>query len=828
MAESFNHGYAGGMRKPRKYNIENTNIAMLGTDLEKAVRQQAAETEKAWQQVNTKKPTLMVWRIEQFKVVAVDKEDYGTFYDGDSYIILHSYFKDGQGALVYDIHFWIGSQSSQDEYGTAAYKTVELDDFLGGKACQYREVQDHESRRFKSIFRSIIVMEGGVKSGFRHVKPREYRNRLLHIKGKLNTIAMEVAISCDSLNAGDSFVFDAGLNLYVWHGKNAGIMEKTKAANLAQALDDSRGGMAVRHVFDQDDRDHDFFKAMGVEKGAIKDKDEGGSDAQVTIGEKRLLRLSDSGGSLQMNEVAKGDDIRRDMLNTKDVFILDDGYEIMVWVGLEASMEERRQALNRAAEYLKSNGKPMTTPISKIYEGGENELFEAAFEVGVRSGGDAEAIANASRSKAVASSATAGYKGSGGPGTVVDMDALYNQNGVDPAQWGGRGKAPSLYALELQAKKAGAYSPTSGWVSGHTQRERQLKQARIAELEQHYAANRKARSESGDTSFASVKPFINFDPKADAMKVRKAIKGLGTNEKVLIQIFSRRTIDQRAAISGAYFANFDRDLEADLRSDTGGNFRTALLALIMNESERLAYFVYKSMKGWGTEENLLIDILCTRESDEIVKIHEAYHARYPDRDLEKDITADTSGDFRRVLMAILKCNRAPVQSEVDAEAARADAEILYKAGEKKWFGTDESKFIEILSERSFPQIKAIVDAYEGMSKRSLRGALKSELSGDFKNACLAIVDYACDPSFYVCRRLYQTMKGWGTSDWALINFIVDHCERDMDLIKERYPGVVSEISSDGKPRFLGEMIRGDTGGNYRKLLLALIGEGTVA
>ena len=43
----------------------------------------------------------------------------------------------------------------KDEYGTAAYKTVELDTYLDDKAVQHREVQAHESDVFKSYFPTV-------------------------------------------------------------------------------------------------------------------------------------------------------------------------------------------------------------------------------------------------------------------------------------------------------------------------------------------------------------------------------------------------------------------------------------------------------------------------------------------------------------------------------------------------------------------------------------------------------------------------------------------------------------------------------------------------
>jgi gelsolin len=112
--------------------------------LEKHVREAAGDKEKAWTGAGTA-VGLQAWRIEKFAVVEWPKNKLGSFYDGDSYIVLNvrilciflhfsfisvqTYKKTPDAeSLSYDLHFWLGENTTQDEAGTAAYKTVELDD----------------------------------------------------------------------------------------------------------------------------------------------------------------------------------------------------------------------------------------------------------------------------------------------------------------------------------------------------------------------------------------------------------------------------------------------------------------------------------------------------------------------------------------------------------------------------------------------------------------------------------------------------------------------------------------------------------------------------
>jgi gelsolin len=363
------------MLKPRKFDIEDSNIANLGSDLEKKVRHAAAEGENAWK-VAGQKLGLQIWRIEKFQVKEWPEEHYGKFYTGDSYIVLRTYKKTPDSEkFSYDVHFWIGSKSTQDEYGTAAYKTVELDDYLNGDPVQHREIQGSESDLFLSYFKKVEFLEGGVDSGFKHVEPKDYHARLLHVKGKKNVVVREVPLKIESLNSGDVFVLDHGLDVYQMNGKECGAMERAKAAELTASIKGERGNCKLFVFEEADERDagaQKFWEYLGGRKPIAA-----ATPDTPQKQEKRLFRLSDETGKMQMVEV-KNFTIKS--LDTKDAFILDNGIEIFVWVGKGASKDERSKGLAYATDYLFKNNRPKTMPISRIIEGAENDPFTRSFD----------------------------------------------------------------------------------------------------------------------------------------------------------------------------------------------------------------------------------------------------------------------------------------------------------------------------------------------------------------------------------------------------------------------------------------------------------------
>lgn len=213
------------------------------------------------------------------------------------------------------------------------------------------------------------------------------------------------------------------------------------------------------------------------------------------------------------------------------------------------------------------------------------------------------------------------------------------------------------------------------------------------------------------------------------------MKGFGTDEEEIIKILTARTNAQRQQIKAQFEIELGRDLIKDLKSELSGKFEDVILALMTTPVEYLCKQLHNAMAGMGTDEETLVEILCTKTNEEMQEIVATYEAVY-DRPLAEQMCSETSGFFRRMLTLIVTGVRDPTGT-IDAIKAHEDAEALYAAGEAK-LGTDEAVFNRIMSHNSFAQLRLIFDEYKELSGQTIEQAIKHEMSGALHDAMIAI------------------------------------------------------------------------------------------
>jgi len=385
-------------------DLEDSNIAGIGSEENRDLRAEAAATEIQFKKAGTK-VGVEVWRVENkrtksdtpdFGVRRWDKSMYGSFFAGDAYIVLNTYYRKdpvtgrNTDALAWDVHFWLGKECTQDERGVAAYKTVELDDLLRDGAVQHRETQFHESKMFQSYFKELVYLDGGIASGFRAVKPREYEPRLFLVRSSNKTTrAFQIPVAASNLNHGDVFVLDAGRKVYRYTGNQSTFFERNKSGLLQSNIVSGRNGKAKKGVVDDE-----FWAILGGSEEDVKEANDediflpdsvreaeeavnGSFDEALT----KLYRISDDSGAVTFTLEAEGGRVPYKSLDPNDVFVLHTNIGLWVWLGSKASRAEKSQAMKIADEYIASEGLPDSLPVNAIREetAVTNHLFTSLF-----------------------------------------------------------------------------------------------------------------------------------------------------------------------------------------------------------------------------------------------------------------------------------------------------------------------------------------------------------------------------------------------------------------------------------------------------------------
>ncbi|KAM3828114.1 annexin A2 isoform 3-T4 [Vipera latastei] len=315
------------------------------------------------------------------------------------------------------------------------------------------------------------------------------------------------------------------------------------------------------------------------------------------------------------------------------------------------------------------------------------------------------------------------------------------------------------------------------------------------------------------SAYATVKAYGNFDADRDALTLETAIKAKGVDEVTIVNLLTNRSNEQRQDIAFAYQRRTKKELSAALKSALSGHLETVILGLLKTPAQYDASELKAAMKGLGTDEDTLVEIICSRTNQELAVINKVYKEMYK-TELEKDIISDTSGDFRKLMVALAKGRRNEDCSVVDFELIDQDARDLYDAGVKRK-GTDVPKWINIMTERSIPHLQKVFERYKSYSPYDMLESIKKEVKGDLEVAFVNLVQCIQNKQLYFADRLYDSMKGKGTRDKVLIRTMVSRAEVDMLKIKSEFK------RKYGKSLYY--VIQQDTKGDYQRALLNLCG-----
>ena len=289
------------------------------------------------------------------------------------------------------------------------------------------------------------------------------------------------------------------------------------------------------------------------------------------------------------------------------------------------------------------------------------------------------------------------------------------------------------------------------------------------------------------------------------------MKGLGTDEKAIIQIIANRTNRERLAMIDSFKKQFNRDLIKDLKSELHGKFEDATLALFQDPITFDAWSLRKAMKGAGTNEDTLIEILATRSNNDINLIKKKYLELYG-KSLEQDLSSELSGDLKTVMLTLSSAFRSQ-NPNPSQEECRVKAERLYQAGEKR-LGTNEKVFYEVLTQSSPAELALIDRIYMQTHNHGLLTAIDKEFHmGNMKKLLRTIVYSSINPSEYFATRVHYAVKGMGTKDTLLIRILVTRDEIDMPQIKEAYKRLYNKD--------MVKAVESDTSGDYKRLLVEL-------
>jgi hypothetical protein len=208
----------------------------------------------------------------------------------------------------------------------------------------------------------LTYLDGGADTGFRHVEASKDEPHLYKVKGTQKGMSLkQVPLSRSSLNQGDAFILYASPSMvWAWHGETANPNEKAKAMSHGEKMC-TMGTVTAIEPTDAEGDNAEFWAYLG--DGEIQPAEAG--DKEVKNFAPVLFRIKDNGDGVPIapEKMAEAHPIKmrfgpptsklaRSLLDDGDVFLLDAGWEVFLWMGKACDKSEKLAGMIIAETYM--------------------------------------------------------------------------------------------------------------------------------------------------------------------------------------------------------------------------------------------------------------------------------------------------------------------------------------------------------------------------------------------------------------------------------------------------------------------------------------------
>uniref|UniRef100_A0A8C5WH59 Annexin n=1 Tax=Leptobrachium leishanense TaxID=445787 RepID=A0A8C5WH59_9ANUR len=310
-------------------------------------------------------------------------------------------------------------------------------------------------------------------------------------------------------------------------------------------------------------------------------------------------------------------------------------------------------------------------------------------------------------------------------------------------------------------------------------------------------------------TLGTVRAQKSFEPEIAVERLKENLSSKGSRQAT-IDVVSDLNNEQRQELQKVYKTVTQQDLIANVKKALSGDLEEAIVGLLKKPAHYDAQELKAAMKGIGTDEAALTEILTTRSNQQLQEIQNVFREEFK-TELEKSITSDTSEPYTGLLIALAKGKREKDSGVLDYLRIDQDAQILSELGPKKTPNT--AKWITIMAERSPRHLQKVFDKYKETNSVDIEEAIKKHFKGDFERGLLTVVSVSRNTPLYFADKLYNAMKGLGTKEKTLTRVLISRSEIDLLSIRVEFR------KKYGKSLY--SYIQSDVKGDYQACLLSL-------